>query len=221
MRKVLDLFCGGGGVSQGYADAGFAPVGVDKALQPNYPFEFIQGDALDVLRDKDFLNAFDFIHASPECYAHSRLAAIWKARWGADVWAEKHPDQVPETRRLLIASGKPYIIENVARKPLVNPFMLCGTFFNLKVYRHRFFESNIFLLAPQHVPHRDNCPAVGRGKSNKGFISVTGHGGFGFQGGTAYAKKAMGIDWMSRKELSLAIPPAYTQWIGERVKKIL
>ena len=31
------------------------------------------------------------------------------------------------------------------------------------------------------------------------------------------AKRAMGIDWMIRDELSQAIPPAYTQWIGEQL----
>lgn len=30
-------------------------------------------------------------------------------------------------------------------------------------------------------------------------------------------KKAMGIDWMSRDELSQAIPPAYTEFIGRKL----
>jgi len=136
---------------------------------------------------------------------------------GKEAWAKKHPDLIPDTRKYLRASGKLYIIENVVSKPLINPFMLCGTFFNLKVYRHRFFESNLFFLVPQHTPHHDNCKAVGKGKSDKGFISVTGYGGFGFTGGFEYAKQAMGINWMKRKELSQAIPPAYTQWIGEQI----
>ena len=29
---------------------------------------------------------------------------------------------------------------------------------------------------------------------------------------------AMGIDWMTLKELSQAIPPAYTHWIAEQWK---
>jgi len=217
--KLLDLFCGAGGAAQGYSDAGFDVVGVDHIQQPNYPFKFILADVLDVLRDVSLLQSFDVVHASPPCQAHSPLAAIWRARLGIDVWARKHPDLIPQTREGLKASGQLYVIENVSPKPLRNAILLCGTFFDLKVYRHRYFEMPLFVLSPKHIPHKDNCPVVGRGKSRKGFISVTGHGGFGFPGGWEYAQKAMGINWMSRKELSQAIPPAYTHWIGIQILK--
>ena len=144
------------------------------------------------------------------------MSAIWIARIGKDAWFAKHPDLIPETRRYLQYSGMPYIIENVTARILMNPFMLCGTFFDLKVYRHRFFESNCFLFSPIHVPHHDNCQGAGKGKSDKRFVSVTGWGNAGHND-----FKAMGIDWMSRKELSQAIPPAYTEYIGNQMKKIL
>jgi len=35
------------------------------------------------------------------------------------------------------------------------------------------------------------------------------------------ARVAMGIDWMSMKELSQAIPPKYTEWIGRRLMTYL
>jgi DNA (cytosine-5)-methyltransferase 1 len=198
----------------GYHIAGFEVVGVDIEPQPRYPFEFHCADALEVLRTWD-LSRFDMIHASPPCQAHSQLGKLWRAF--DSEYDKRHADLIPDTRRALQWSGKPYVIENVIGAPLINPVLLCGSMFGLKVYRHRLFETNPYLLAPVHAPHHDNCPAVGRGMSNKGFISVTGTGGFGIPNGWQYAQAAMGIDWMSRSELSQATPPAYTHWIGQQM----
>lgn len=214
--KLLDLFCGAGGAGMGYYRAGFDVVGVDEKHQPRYPFEFVQADALEYAAKHG--HEFDVIHASPPCQMHTRLAAVWRAVEGYN-YDGRHSDSIPEVRSLLRATGRPYVIENVSAAVLVSPITLCGAQFGLRVYRHRFFESSNFLMAMPHSPHRDNMPAVGRGKSRKGFVSITGCGGFGFPDGHNYAKAAIGIDWMSRGELSQAIPPAYTEFIGRQLMK--
>lgn len=231
--RLLDLFCGAGGAGMGYHRAGFEVVGVDIAPQSRYPFEFHQADALEYVAAHG--HEFDAIHASPPCQAHSVITPD----------KSLHVDLIPETRVQLYRLNLPYVIENVggARKALVNPLMLCGAQFGLKVYRHRFFESNVFLFHPEHQPHRDNTPRAGHGISDKGFISITSggkslkHGGdsarrrsgtFGMSdkgfvcvsghfSGIDYCRYAMGIDWMTSRELSQAIPPAYTEYLGRQL----
>jgi len=201
--RLLDLFCGAGGAGMGYSRAGFDEiVGVDIKAQPRYPFTFVRGDALNPpLRLEDF----DVIHASPPCQAHTTLRAVDK---------RDYADLIPATRALLIASGRPYIIENVPGAPLVDPIRLCGAMFNgLRVYRHRLFESNMQLPEPGHPKGLHKIRATGTQRGRKahyasgGFITITGDVG-------TYCGDAMEIDWMNGNELSQAIPPAYTIWIG-------
>jgi DNA (cytosine-5)-methyltransferase 1 len=224
--KLLDLFCGAGGAGMGYHRAGFDVVGVDIAPQRHYPFEFVQGDALDYVASCGHM--FDAIHASPRCQIHSQITPD----------KSKHVDMIPATREALERLRKPYVIENVygALKSMRSPIMLCGSQFGLKVYRHRLFESNVMLFMPNHVPHHDNTPRAGHGISDKGFISVTSGGktvdigkaakwlnekGYmtvvGHFGGADYARFAMGIEWMNARELAQAIPPAYTEYIGRQL----
>ena len=199
--RLLDLFCGAGGAAMGYYRAGFTDiVGVDNKPQSNYPFEFVQADALEYCRDNG--HKFDVIHASPPCQAYSWSAA----RWGR----ENYPDLVEITRRVIRGTLNPYIIENVRSAPLKATLMLCGTMFNLGVIRHRYFEIYpIWLMMTTPCSHK--------GKVKEGdYVTVVGHGG---DGSAKYKDwcKAMDIYWMTKKELTQAIPPAYTEWIGRRI----
>lgn len=234
MPKLLDLFCGAGGAAMGYHRAGFEVTGVDLNPQKRFPFEFIQADALDYVAQYGWM--YDAIHASPPCQAHSQITPD----------KSKHLDLIPQTRYWLETLGLPYVIENVygAKRALREPIMLCGAQFGLKVYRHRLFESNVFLLAHKHYPHKDNTPRARYGVSEKGFISITSGGntlevqykpdarrrnglrgvsrkGFvsvaGHISGADYCRWAMDIDWMTAKELVQAIPPAYTEFIGRQL----
>lgn len=218
--KLLDLFCKAGGCSVGYARAGFEVVGVDIEHQPNYPFEFHQMDAIEFLKTQD-LSEFDVIHASPPCQKYSVIKHLGKARNGS---YENHVDLIETVRELLIKFGRPYVIENVVGAPLLNPIVLCGSSFNLKVYRHRIFECNIMLFQPIHKKHQDKTPNAGNGISPKGFISVCGTGGVRGMDSKEileYWRYAMDIDWMNRKELAQAIPPAYTEYIGKQLMEVV
>jgi len=211
--RLLDLYCGAGGAAVGYYRAGFTQiVGVDKAPQPRYPFEFVQTDALDYAVEHGY--KFDVIHSSPPCQFHNSLSVVNSREHGS-----QYLNLIPETREVMRSLGKPYIIENVvgAKQHLIAPLMLCGTFFGLKVYRHRLFECNPFLLSPfMHQPHNDKSPGCnGNRRSPKGYITVCGGKGGGFR--LSDASKAMGIDWMTRKELAQAIPPSYTCFIGKQI----
>lgn len=209
--RLLDLFCCAGGAGMGYYRAGFDVVGVDIEPQPNYPFEFIQANALKL--DASFLETFDVVHASPPCQSYSDLA---KRNRNADDW----PRLVEPVRRMLRRSGKPFVIENVEGAPLIDPLMLCGTMFpQLRVVRHRLFESNVELRAPEHGRHplvftHDKRKAhYGKLNQDTSFVQVTGGGNCSL----ANARDAMGIDWMTKSELNESVPPAYTEYIGRQL----
>ena len=218
--RLLDLYCGAGGCSVGYHRAGFEVVGVDINPQPNYPYQFIQADALKILKDMEFISQFDVIHASPPCQAHSKAKSLSIARNGGKYG--NHQDLIPETRELLKATGKPYVIENVPGSPLINPIKLFGSQFkNLYTQRERWFESNIPLKEPEQPRIKMKTPSAGNGIGEDGSISICGSGGV--RGLNAkqivlYWGFAMGgIDWMTREELAEAIPPAYTEFIGKQL----
>ena len=208
---LLDLFCGAGGAAMGYHRAGFDVVGVDINPQPNYPFEFIQEDALKVLDSNDW-DGIDVIHASPPCQHYTKLATGTNSNRG------NHPDLINEVRELLIRADLPYVIENVDGSKVRRDITLCGEMFGLAVIRHRHFESNVSLEVLPHKPHRGRCKRREHGQRYEGpYFGVYGHGG-GRDGSVTDWQKAMDIPWItSRKELVEAIPPAYTMYIGAQL----
>ena len=211
MRPViLDAYCGAGGAAMGYHRAGFDVVGVDIDPQPNYPFEFHQGDARDFIADS--WRDFDAIHASPPCQASCTLTK------GTNAGRVHHLDLIPETRRLLAATGLPTVIENVQGANVRRDVTLCGEMFGLAVLRHRYFEMGQWSTEPPtHKPHRGRVAGFRHGQWFEGpYFAVYGEGGG--KGTVEQWQAAMGIDWTDvRREIAEAIPPAYTQWVGERL----
>jgi len=206
--KLLDLYCKAGGASKGYQLAGFEVVGVDIKKQKRYPFEFIQADCLELMKDMEFLKSFDVIAASPPCQTHSITQHLRNAQGRST----DKVDLIPQTRQALIASGKPYVIENVPGAPLIEPIQMCGSYFGLKVRRHRRFESNLPLVGSP-CKHKEQGKPVGVYGSMRDEIPKGGHTAKTIE----EAREAMGIDWMIWGELVEAIPPIYTQEIGKQL----
>jgi DNA (cytosine-5)-methyltransferase 1 len=213
--RLLELFGGAHGSAVGYARAGFAVTSVDIVDHGSHPEleNVFVADALAILDDIDYCLGFDLITAGPPCRDHTRLAAL-------------HGDtgtgwMLAATIQKLRRVGRPWVVENVAdARPVRGELMLCGSMFGLgadcldgrrrHLRRHRLFASSEFLWPPGHCRHRGEA------------VGVYGHGGSspeqrGYSGVKAEAEQAMGIDWMRMADLVQAIPPAYTQWIGEQL----
>ena len=203
---LLDLCCSAGGAAKGYHDAGFDVLGVDVTDQPHYPFDFVKADAVTFP-----LEGFDAIHASPPCQDYSGMS---NCRPGL---AGKYPRLIDVIRPRLIASGKPWVIENVEGSGLASQddffgahgLTLCGLMFGLPLYRHRLFETSSPVRPPHHPRHL--IPASKAGHWEPGtIISVAGH-----CSPIRLAREAMGgIDWMTRDELAESIPPPFAEYLG-------
>lgn len=224
--RLLDLFCGAGGCSMGYHREGFDVVGVDINPQKNYPFPFIQMDAMEAMRRllagegllasdgrTYYLKDFAVIHASPPCQAYSRSRN--------NGCHKDAPRLIEPTRKLLKKSGLLYVIENVENAPLINPVLICGHQFGLhtgqwQLPRHRIFESNVSLKSEPCTHTRGMTIGVYGNGTNKWHREK-----FGRCILEKKKREAMGIDWMTRKELTQAIPPAYCEFIGRQLMRIL
>ena len=218
--RLLDLFCCAGGAAMGYHRVGFEVVGVDIRPQPRYPFEFIRADALAL--DPTFVASFDAIHASPPCQFATELRHA--------PGTKEHPNLIPPTRRMLERSGLPYVIENVegAREHLVNPTLLCGSMFGLgatgkvlrfHLQRHRLFETSFQLDPPRDCYHMEPVIGVYGGHVRCRSAKHGGRRTRDFEGHDKpeLAREAMQMPWATMQQMSEAIPPAYTQFIGEQL----
>lgn len=197
--KALDLFCCAGGASVGLQRSGFDVTGVDINPQPRYPFTFNQADAVTFP-----VKGFDFIWASPPC---QRFCAL---NGREDL--SGYPDLIEPIRAKLLASGVPWIIENVPGAPIRKDVVLCGGMFGLRSYRHRHFECSFHIAQPKHPKHTVRVNRRGENRrehwAKGGNLTITGD--IGVYCGPA----AMGIDWMTGSEMSEAIPPAYSEYLG-------
>lgn len=208
--RLLEAFCGGGGTSKGFADAGWLVDGVDCERQPGYPYpdRFHRGDAIEFIYDHG--HKYQAITGGPVCKWYSKTARINNV---------DHPQQIPATRAAMRASGKLYVIENVeeAEDELIDPMMLCGQDFGLHTYRHRLFESNVRLTRPcRHAEHLEPTVKMGRPIKPGDYYHAVGN-----FSGVEYVRADMGVWWMNRLQISQCIPPAYAEHVGRQLIRSL
>jgi DNA (cytosine-5)-methyltransferase 1 len=220
-RRILDLFSGAGGAAWGYhlAFPEAEIVGVDIVPQPRYPFAFVEADAMTTP-----LDGFQFIHASPPCQGYSIMRNLpWLEGKG-------YPRLIAAVRERLMAAGVPYVIENVEGAKWereISGGWLCGGMFGKRFYRHRVFESSFFWMQPGHPKH-SGVIVRGRNLGGRGrqavhddkpeYHAFSRAAGIGHSGGTRDARVEMDCPWMTRDELSQAIPPVYTEYLGGRLR---
>lgn len=198
--RALDICCCAGGASVGLYRAGFDVVGVDISFSKNYPFPMIVCDALEIDGVVSWPD-FDFIWASPPCQEHSK---------GRGNLPTSKKCIIEPLRRKLASSGLPYVIENVECAPIRADLILTGDMFGLNTYRKRHFEiEGFYCLAPAPPG-----PRFGP-ETRPGSVTVAGGGGKG-QGDLAAWSDAMGIHWMTRREIVEAVPPAYSEYVGRQ-----
>jgi DNA (cytosine-5)-methyltransferase 1 len=219
--RLLDLFCGAGGCSVGYARAGLEVVGVDIEPHADYPYEFHRVDALEILADRKFLACFDVVHASPPCQAYTSMSNRWRGRdTAADAW----PDLIAPVRAALQRWGGPYVIENVpgARSLLRNPVLLHGGMFGLAVHRPRLFECNWPVMAYLSPSPRNPVGVYGRVPDGRRLNTRADGTEQRAAGSLEQARAAMGCEWMTDfRDVAEAVPPAYTEFLGGQLLGVL
>lgn len=210
---LLDLFSGQGAAGTGWDIGELGPVigiDTDRLMLKRYPFECHLMDWQAGL--ERFGADADLIHASPPCQHYSCQTR--------NANKDNFPDLVDQVREALLATGKPFVIENVPGAPLRNHLILCGCMFGLgvtyrgiqfAVYRKRLFEVHGFkVVQPRERPH--DLPA----------LTVKGHGqpswflpkhGFSHVP-NALVKEAMGTPWMTQEGTAQSIPPVFTQYLA-------
>jgi DNA (cytosine-5)-methyltransferase 1 len=206
VKRALDAYGCAGGMGWGLAQAGLEVTGLDISPQPNYPFEFIQADAVAYIEAHG--HEYDLVHSSPPCQGWSPLNAYNH---------KTYPKLIERTRLACTRAGV-----------LVNPVMLCGPSFGLSLYRHRFFEASFPLDAPPHLRHAWLCTRNGYLPTpERPFMSI--HGGKHSRAWQRKACEVMGMPWVAVppdagterikagiREVCEAVPPAYGRWAGEQ-----
>jgi DNA (cytosine-5)-methyltransferase 1 len=243
--RLLDLFCGAGGAAVGYHRAGFTEiVGVDIKPQPRYPFTFVLGDALEYVKAHG--HQYDAIHASPPCQGYSIMRNLpWLrgkkyplliASTAAALNETTRPWVIENVMGAKLASG--WLCGTMFGLPFFrHRYFWAGGWMWLQpsheIHRQRIRPGHSLAGRARDIVFSKNEDARGiqswpgrRGDAGHG-LTIAGNGAqangcaIGHAKGARAAAMAMGVDWMRREEITQAIPPAYTEFIGRQLLAVL
>lgn len=219
--RLLDLYCCSGGAGRGYQRAGFHVTGFDINDQPRYAGDAFERRDVLLVSPEEIRARFDAVHASPKCQALTSLRHA--------PGTKEHPNQIPATLALLNDAGLPWILENVegAEPWMPNAITLCGSMFvgleseGAWLKRHRLFIASFDIAPPGPCRHDPERPVGGvyGGHARRRSRRFGGRGTRdGWRAGHRVAmSELMGIDWATCHEMSEAVPPAYTEWLGRQL----
>ena len=242
---LLDLFCGAGGATRGYQEAGFHVIGMDIQPQPHYcGDQFVQGDAIDYLdwaADLALFRRLEKVTWPPEAPAAAiqvlKESRFWQPTLDPANIAVIHASppchdhsalkavsgadwtgwMLSVCQKLLPEIGPHWVIENVPGARMPGAVTVCGA----AVGCHTDTENGRVWLKRHRQFQSDVLllvpPCAHQGRRTIGCYGNGDGGGRGGKGRFKDRKQAMGIGWMNRKELGQAIPPAYTEMIGAQL----
>jgi len=154
--KLLDCFCGMGGVSDGFALEGFDVTGIDIVDAPKmlgYKHRFIQAD-MATLKGEDF-RGYDVVWGSSPCRDFSEFCRIYGKTWNDPPNPERGLKLV-NTFLVFVETAKPrfWILENVSGlakclpiKPKTTTYLSIGK--NNMGKKHSFWGNFPLCLIPK------------------------------------------------------------------------
>lgn len=194
--KVLDLFCGVGGVARGFDRLGYETVGFDIEPQPKYPHEFHRQNLKEGLPSWVYETEWDGVWASPPCTFAVGVHAFRKGE-----------NLIPLARELVESIDAGFtVIKNVpgAKEHLRDPVILEGGAFGLEVRKRRCFETNF------------------RAESKRSGKTEYEHCIYDREHPVESYREAHGFPCdceLGSKQLREAIPPAYVEYLEIQARK--